>query len=617
MELKDKLKRVPQLPGVYFFRNARGTIIYIGKARILRNRVRSYFQNTKSKDSKTRLLVKNIADLEWLVVRDEVEALLTEANLIREHRPRFNISLKDDKTFPYIQITAEPFPRVKIIRMKNIPRDGSTYFGPYTEVKRLRATMRALHNVFPLRSCDYLIDAESIAAGKIKLCLDYHIKRCEGPCEGLVSQEHYEEMIRQVIRFLRGRSDQLRSYLVSEMERASADLRFEDALRFRNQLDAVENFTRKQKKVTADFTDRDVLVVASENTYGTGVVLRVRNGFYLGREKFDLKIVEGTPAAEIVSRFLHQYYSATEDIPKEILLEMEIEDLKVVETWLQGRKGSKVTLLVPQKGEKKKLVRICRSNADLLLGEIRLRKLKRRELLPKPVTILQEDLGLAVPPRRIEAFDNSNIQGTHPVASMVCFIDGKPRKSEYRKFNIKTVTGPDDFESMYEVVKRRYSRVKRENGPLPDLILIDGGKGQLRFAYRALQELKLEYLSVIGLAKRLEEVYKPGMSEPQNIPKTSPGLFLLRKIRDEAHRFAISFHREKRAGAMTRSALEEVSGLGKKRIQRIWKEYNSLAELKNAAAEEISMKAGVPMKVAVALCQKLAEKYSADSKGVS
>lgn len=608
MELKDKLKRVPPLPGVYFFRNTRGTIIYIGKALVLRNRVRSYFQNTKNKDSKTRLLVKNIADLEWLVVRDEVEALLTEANLIREHRPRFNISLKDDKTFPYIQVSAEPFPRIKLIRMKTIPRDGSTYFGPYTEVKRLRETMRVLHNVFPLRSCDYHLDAETITSGKIKLCLDYHIKRCEGPCEGLVSREHYAEMIRQVIRFLRGRNDQLRSYLIDKMNRASANLRFEEALRFRNQLDAVEKFTQRQKKVTADFADRDVLVVAYENTYGTGVVLRIRNGFYLGREKFDLKIVDGTPATEIVSRFLHQYYSATEDIPKEILLEMKIEDLNVVETWLRGRRGNKVTVLVPQKGEKRKLVRICRSNADLLLGEIRLRKLKRRELLPKPVTVLQEDLGLAVPPRRIEAFDNSNIQGTHPVASMVCFIDGKPCKSEYRKFDIKTVTGSDDFESMYEVVKRRYERVKREHLPLPDLILIDGGKGQLSFAYRALKELKLEYLPVIGLAKRLEEVYKPGMSEPQNIPKTSPGLFLLRRVRDEAHRFAISFHREKRARAMTRSVLEEVAGLGEKRIQKIWQAYNSLADLKNATAAEVSTKVGIPMKIAAALCEKLAKK---------
>ncbi len=608
MNLKDKLKNLPKLPGVYFFRNAKGEIIYIGKALVLRNRVRSYFQNTKNKDSKTRLLVKNIADLEWLVVRDEVEALLTEANLIRRHRPRFNISLKDDKSFPYIQITNEPFPRVQIIRMKHILKDGSTYFGPYTEVKRLRETMRALHNVFPLRSCDYRIDDETIAAGKIKLCLDYHIKRCEGPCEGLVSQEHYARMIRQVVRFLRGRSDPLRASLTAEMERASSDLRFEDALRYRNQLEAVEKFTQRQKKITADFADRDVLVAVSEDNYGMGVVLRIRNGFYLGREKFDLKNVEGHSSAELLSHFLRQYYSSTAEIPKEILLEEEIAEQAVMETWLRGRRGKKVSILIPQKGEKKKLVRICRSNADLLLGETRLRKLKRRELLPKPLTVLQEDLGLTVPARRIEAFDNSNIQGMHPVASMVCFIDGKPRKSEYRKFDIKTVTGADDFESMYEVVKRRYSRVKRENRPLPDLILIDGGKGQLRFAYKALTELKLDYLPIIGLAKRLEEVYKPGMSAPQNIPKASPGLFLLRAIRDEAHRFAITFHRQKRARAMTRSILEEVKGLGEKRIRRIWKAYSSLSELKQATVSELHARAGIPEKTAERLLILLKDK---------
>jgi len=605
MSLEDKLKQLPKAPGVYYFFDNKDNIIYIGKAKILRNRVRSYFQNTKNRDSKTRLLVKNIADLEWLVVRDEVEAFLTEANLIRKHRPRFNINLKDDKTFPYIQITNEPFPRVQIMRTKTIPRDGSRYYGPYTEVKKLRETMKVLHEVFPLRTCDFYLDDEVIAEGKVKLCLDYHIKRCDGPCEGLISQQDYNNVVQEIIQFLRGRNDDIRANLMQKMKKASEELRFEDAARLRNQLEAVERFTRRQKKISADFADRDVLVAAHEDNYGVGVVLRIRNGFYMSREKFDLKIIEGSSEDEIMSQFLRHYYSSTNDIPKEILIECSVIEEKLLRVWLTDRSDHAVNIHVPERGEKKKLIRICRTNADLLLGEIRLRKAKRRELVSKPVSVLQDDLNLEVPPRRIEAFDNSNIQGSHPVASMVCFIDGKPKKTEYRKFKIKTVTGIDDFESMYEVVKRRYTRVVKENKPLPDLILVDGGKGQLGFAVKALGELKLDYVPVIGLAKKLEEVFRPGLAEPQNIAKTSPGLFLLRNIRDEAHRFAITFHRNQRAKAMTKSLLEEVPGLGSKRIKSIWQEYNSLKELKSDSAEEIKKRTGIPLTAAKEILKHL------------
>ncbi len=605
MSIQDKLSQLPKSPGVYFFKNARDEIIYIGKAKVLRNRVRSYFQSTKNKDSKTRLLVSNIADLEWLVVRDEVEAFLTESNLIKEHKPRFNLSLKDDKSFPYIQITNEPYPRVQIVRMKKFTRDGHRYFGPYTEVKRLRETMYVIHRIFPLRTCEYYIDDKTIKQGKIKVCLDYHIQRCEGPCEGLVSQENYDLMIQQIILFLRGRNDDVKNYLKANMQSASEEQRYEDAARFRNQLESVIHFTRKQKKVGSDFTDRDIIVISSESNYGVAVVLRVRNGFFLGREKFNLNLADGTPLPEIGAQFFRQYYSTTDDIPAELLLETDLEEREQNREWFSKIHGRSLKIKIPERGEKKNLVKICRKNAELLLSEIRLRKEKRKELVPKSVLQLQEDLQMKAPPRRIDAFDNSNIQGTHPVASLVCFMDGKPRKSEYRKYNIKTVSGIDDFESMYEVVKRRYTRVLEEKKPLPDLVLIDGGKGQLRFAKKALDELKLDYLEVIGLAKRLEEVFKPGLSEPQNISKTSPGLFLLRKVRDEAHRFAITFHREKRSKSMIKSKLDDIPGLGKTRIQAIWKNYKSINELASDSADDIKLKTGIPLKIAEKILEEL------------
>ncbi len=598
MSIHEKLKQVPDAPGVYFFYDQSGEIIYIGKAKVLKNRVRSYFQSVDKKDAKTQTLVKNAVDLEWMVVRDEVEALLTETNLIKEHRPRYNIFMKDDKTFPYIQITNEPYPRVSIVRIKNLKKDGHKYFGPYTDTRFLRETLNAIHKIFPLRTCDYTIDDEVIRKKKIKVCLDYHIKRCEGPCEGLVSHSKYGDMINRIERFIRGRNDDVKKYLSERMAMASENLLFEDAARYRDQLNAVIQFTRKQKKVSQDFTDRDILVVAAESTYGIGVVMRVRNGLFLGREKFNMKIHNAEATPENLAGFFKQYYSSTEDIPQEILLENIIPEKEELETWLGGRCNRRVKILTPVRGEKRKLVEICRRNADLLLGEIRLKKIKMREVISKPVQQLQEDLSLKVPPRRIEAFDNSNIQGSNPVASMVCFIDGKPYRSQYRRYHIKTVDGIDDFKSMHEVVSRRYSRQLREKKPLPDLILIDGGKGQLSAAWMVLQSMDLSYIPIVGLAKRLEEVFIPGVSDPQNIPKTSPGLFLLRQIRDEAHRFAVTFHRELRDKAMTRSGFTAIPGMGEKRVKKLWSEYKTVRAIASAGEDEIRRKIGIPIHTA-------------------
>ena len=601
MDIQQKLSQIPKSPGVYFFRDGKGEIIYIGKAKVLKNRVRSYFNSPKGKDPKTLVMVKNIADLEWLVMRSEVEALLTEANLIKEHKPRYNVFLKDDKTFPYIRITNEPYPRVEIIRQKNLTKDDHNYFGPYTDAGYLREILRVIHKIFPLRTCTYFIDDNTIQAGKIKICLDYHIKRCDGPCEGLVTEKEYGDMINQIKGFLKGQNGEIKSYLQTQMDSSSKNMKYEEAARYRDQLNAVIQFTRKQKKASQDFKDRDVVAVSAENSYGVGVVMRIRNGHIMGREKFNLKVHDPDSHATNLSQFMLQYYSSTIDVPEEVLVECIFDEIVEYEKWLKGIRKKRVQILVPERGEKLKLVEISKRNSDLLLGELRLKQAKRKELLTKPVLQLQEDLGMEVPPRRIEAFDNSNIQGSNPVAGMVCFVDGKPRKSEYRKFHIKTVDGIDDFASMHEVVNRRYTRQLDEKNPLPDLILIDGGKGQLSAAKSALDALGLGYVPVIGLAKRLEEVFKPGMSEPQNIVKTSPGLHLLRAIRDEVHRFAITFHRKTRKKDMTKSIFEDIPGMGKKRIQKLWQEFESLEVIQNASINELKKKTGFSEKLCEAI----------------
>ena len=597
MILKDKLKQVPKLPGVYFFRDKKSKIIYIGKAKILRNRVRSYFNKKQNQDHKTLVMVKNIHDLEWIVVRSEVEALLAEANLIKEHKPRYNVFLKDDKTFPYIRVTNEPYPRVEIIRQKNLTKDNHNYFGPYTDAGYLREVLRVLHKIFPIRTCTYYIDDKSISSQKIKICLDYHIKRCDGPCEGLVSQADYSDMIKQVILFLKGRNKGVQDYLSKQMYESSSAENFEDAARYRDQLNAVLSFTQKQKKIGQDFMDRDIIVVSAENNYGIGLVMRIRNGHIIGREKLYIQVYNNDDYKTILSQFILQYYSSTVDIPEEILVEYNFDQIDEYIGWLKSVRKKKVSIIIPKKGEKLNLVEMSKRNAELLLGEIRLKKAKRKELVVKPILHLQDDLGMEISPIRIEAFDNSNIHGSNPVAGMVTFINGKPKKSEYRKFHIKTVKGIDDFASMHEVVSRRYSRQIKENKSLPDLILIDGGKGQLSAAKSALDSLGLGYITIIGLAKRLEEVYKPGVSDPQNISKTSPGLYLLRKIRDEVHRYAITFHRKIRDKSMMKSIFDDISGMGPKRVKKLWDSFKTLKDIQNSTKEEIHLKTGFPIKI--------------------
>lgn len=599
LTLAEKLKRLPRDPGVYLFKNAADEIIYIGKAKVLRHRVRSYFQSPDKKDFKTRKMVPKITDLDWIVLASEVDALIAEQNLVRHHQPHYNIMLKDDKSYPFIQITKEPFPQVLLTR--KVKQDGSHYLGPYTDVKRLRETLQVLHKIFPIRTCTYHIDDQAITDKKYKVCLDYHIKRCLGPCAGFQSMADYREMVDQVVKFLQGRSDEIIAHLNVAMTNAADEMRFEDAARIRDQFQVIRHYARRQTLVANDLEDRDILAVEVASSYGIGVVLRVRKGKLIGKEKFNLVIADPVQVADNFFGFLKQYYSQADFIPPEIIIQQPVGEHAAIDEWLSDRTKHSVHMHFPQRGDKVRLLRLAQQNATLMLNEIKLKKAKRMELLPNSVERLQEDLGLEVPPRRIEGFDNSNIQGSHPVSSMVCFIDGKPRKGEYRKYNIKTVVGSDDYASMYEVITRRYTRVLEEGLPMADLVLIDGGKGQLSMAKAALNDLGLSYIAVFGLAKRLEEVFRPGHTEPLNIPKHSAGLSLLRRVRDEAHRFAITFHRQKRTKAMTTSVLDDIPGVGPKRIQAIWKVFSSLEELAHASADDIAAKAGLPLAVAEAV----------------
>ena len=589
-----QLKSVPTLPGVYQFKNKDNKIIYIGKAKNLKNRVRSYFQNQENKSSKINSMMKNAFDLEWIVVENEVEALLTEANLIKKHRPKYNVLMKDDKSYPYIQITNEPFPQVLLTR--KIKKDGSKYYGPYTDSRRLRTILQVMHKVFPIRSCSFYLDDTIIRKKKISLCLDYHIKRCEGPCEGLVSEKIYNGMINHVISFMKGNTDKIEKYIESKMLIASKSRLYEDAARYRDQLNAVNGFSSKKSQIRSNYDDRDIFALASKNNIGIMVIIRIRNGFIYSREKISLQNLFGTDA-DTFKTVITRFYMDSNLIPPLISLPKKPTNDNDLLNLLIKERGEKVRFEYPKIGEKSKELAITLKNAELLLNEWIIKRTKYKEQVPNILSQLQNDLNLEVPPKNIEGFDISHLGGTNTVASMVSFINGKPQKNNYRKFNIKSVKKIDDFASIREVVFRRYSRLKKENASFPDLILIDGGKGQLNMATSALRDLGLDYIPVIGIAKRLEEIFIPGNPDAQIIHKDSSGLVLLKRIRDEAHRFAISFQRNKRNKSMLESPLLKIDGVGEKTVQKLFIEFDGLEELAYLKPDIISMKTGLSKKL--------------------
>lgn len=593
--LKNRISNVPKKPGVYQFINDKGEIIYIGKAKDLRVRVRSYFQKNKYQTPKNQSMIKRISDLDWIVVSSEVEALLTEANLIKENRPHYNINLKDDKSFPYIRITKESYPRIFITR--EIIKDGSRYFGPYTDVYVLRRSLKAVHKIFPIRSCDFILDKKTIQSLKVDLCLDYHIKKCDGPCQGLVSKKEYNKMIKRVVSFLQGRTTETELYINDQMSKAANETRYEDAAMYRDQLNAIKKFKDRQRKVAADFDDRDVIALSRKENMCVSVIVRIRNGRIHSREKISMNISDETDS-DIIALVITQFYLNSDFIPK-VLNVSDIPTNKAqLKYWLKEKRNGSIEIKIPIRGDKAREIRLAQQNAKLLLGEWIINRKKRRELIPKMIQQLQDDLQLNIPPRRIEAFDISHLGGEDTVASMVCFIDGNAKKSEYRKYKIKGVNGIDDFAAIREVVLRRYKRLKDKKLSYPDLILIDGGKGQLNMAVSALRDLGLDYLLVIGLAKRLEEVFIPGNSDAQSIPKNSPGLILLRKIRDEAHRFAIKYQKQRRNKKVRESIFDSVDGMGPKRIQALLSSFEGIENIANADTSIIAKKANIPLKIA-------------------
>ncbi len=583
--LESKLKYLPDNPGVYQFLNNNGKVIYVGKARNLKNRVRSYFHNGVT-SPKTAALVSKINDVQLIVTDNEIEALVLENNLIKDLKPRYNVNLKDDKSYPYIKVTKEPYPRIYPTR--RVIKDGAKYFGPYTDVKNMKSSLRMINQIFKIRSCKLNIDQESIDKKKFKVCLDYHIKKCDGPCEGLISEIAYNEMVNEVTKVLKGRTDDLIKELNLRMQKNVEELEFEKAAELRDRINQLQVISNKQKVVSDDFEDRDIISIAFEGKDSACSIFNIRSGKIVGKKQLKLGIEEGEELPDIYEAAVRFYYSEMVEIPKEIVMETEPADMETLLNWLNLRSTRKTKFVIPKRGNLLSLVKMCKENANLQLKEIQLQKMKNEGHVPYVLKALQRDLRLNVLPKKIECFDISNLQGTDTVASMVVFEDGKPKKSLYRKFIIKTVEGPDDFSSMREVINRRYSKLMAENQPLPELIMVDGGKGQLSSAVEILDELGFNNYNIIGLAKRLEEVFFPGNSEPESIPKTSSGLKLLQQVRDEAHRFAITFHRVRRSKRTFTTELTDIKGIGNLTAQTLLKEIGSIEEIKNSDIEKLS-----------------------------
>ena len=592
--LKDKLKNLPINPGVYQYFNAAGKIIYVGKAINLRNRVRSYFQLNRPVDAKTKALVKKIADLEIIVTDSEAEALILEDTLIKKHKPRYNIMLRDDKTYPYVRVTNEAYPRVFVTR--KVIRDGSKYYGPFTEVRNLKQMLRTIRTIFQLRSCDLKLTEENVKTGKFKVCLDYHIKKCEGPCDNLISKAKYADNIKNAIQIINGKTIELEKYLENEMAKLSEDMRFEEAAIMRNRLITLRDYSNTQKMVSVEQIDRDVFGLARIDDLACTIVLKIRDGKLIGKRHFIITNAIDKIDEEIIETTIEKWYMETEFIPKEIFLPCPPEQEEFINDWLKRKKGKTVEIFVPKLGDKKKIVNMAAINAEFQLREYMIAMSKKEQTASRAVLSLQRDLRMSKPPVRIECFDNSHIQGSELVSSMVSFFDGKPKKSDYRKFKIRTVGQNNDFASMQEVVRRRYTRVIEEKTALPDLIIIDGGKGQLSSSVEILTELGIiDKVTIISLAKRLEEVFVPGNSEPIMLPRTSSSLKLIQHLRDEAHRFAITFHRSLRDKRTLQTELTEIEGIGEKTAQRLLIKFGSVEGIRKSTKEDLIAEIGTKL----------------------
>ena len=617
----QRLRNLPQTPGVYLYRDANHTILYVGKSKSLRDRVRSYFGSPKGLSTKTRRLVQHIADFEIITTDTELEALLLEMNLIKQHRPRYNVLLKDDKTYPYIKITNETWPRV--IRVRKVLDDGAVYFGPFAKSSSVYATIELLNKMFAFRMCkDDLFNKHQ---RKGRPCLYFDIKRCLGPCvPGLTSREAYDTAIEQVKLFLSGRPEQILRDLKHRMEQAAENLRFEQAAYLRDQLKAVERVLERQKVMSTAATDQDVIAFARDEGKAVVQVFYIRGGKLIGSEPFTLQGTDEEDAQALMGSFMTQFYDSAASIPPNILLADYPEECQIIEEWLEKKGGHKVSINVPRRGQKKDLVDLAARNATQTLEQLRLQWLNTEQRATAALTQIRDVLDLPELPRRIECYDISNTQGTNSVGSMVVFENGEPAKKHYRRFKIKTVTGSNDVASIKEVLQRRFARAD-EDGPaaegpatiaaatkapdetwtsLPDLVLIDGGIGQVNAAAAVLAEQGFDAIPVVGLVKGDHKGHlpygfiQPGNSTPITVEQNSPALHLAQRIDEEAHRFAINYHRKLRSKGMTRSIMEDIPGVGPKRKKTLLQAFGSLDGIRNASIEEIAALPGMTRKVA-------------------
>ncbi len=593
----ERLSAVPDRPGVYLMKDANGKVLYVGKASVLRNRIRSYFQKSAGLSPKIRRMVSRVEDFEFIVTESDQEAFLLESNLIKRHKPHFNARLKDDKSYPFIKIdTTEDFPQVYITR--KVKDDGARYFGPYASAGSVRRTLALLKKLFPYRSC-----TKVITGNDERPCLDYHIHRCVGPCIGAIDKFGYSEVIDQVILFMEGRTDRVTRTIRRRMHEAANCLEFERAAVLRDQLTAIERVQEGQKVLHISSESVDVVASATLSNESLVEVFFIRQGKLIGRDNF---LMEGTADEEpgqTLSSFLRQFYAANPYVPRTVLTPCSPDEQEAIEVWLTKRREGRVQIRVPKRGEKRRLVAMVQENAESGLEQLKLKQSSTTNF-QEALEELQEALNLPRPPRRIECYDISNIQGTDPVGSMIVFEDGKARKADYRRFRIKGVTGVDDYLMMREVLSRRFRRYqRREEGSEawtkhPDLVLIDGGKGHLGAALQVFLELGIDTVPLASLAKENEELFVPHTPEPITLSRNSPALFLVQRARDEAHRFAVTFHRQRRSKGSVKSAMDLVPGIGPKRRKLLLRRFGSVAAVRDASLEDIAAVSGMTVTLA-------------------
>ncbi len=589
--IESILSTLPDHPGVYIMHDAQGTVIYVGKAISLKNRVRQYFRSHKNHSAKVIAMVQKIADIEYILTDTEMEALVLESNLIKRFRPHYNILLKDDKHFPYIRVDLnEPYPRLEVVR--RVQNDGAKYFGPFLAAGTLTDVLDAVAQNFPLRTCKK--DILRAQKRHERPCLNYQIGRCSAPCANKISREDYATLIHQVTAFLQGRYDELVAELRRRMMAASEAMEYEQAARWRDRMQAVERVIQRQKAAVASLAERDVFALGRLDGDGVIQAFGMRDGKLVQSQQFSFENIEQESDADVLTAFLQQYYSSTNSVAKEVLIPMELPDQALLEQWLSELRGAKVELHAPLRGEKKKLVELAEENAMETLEKRKLRREREYDRHEGAMEELAQAIGLAKAPVRMECYDISHTQGVDNVASMVVTIDGRPARKAYRRFKIKSVEGADDFKSMYEVITRRLNRAmepdeasQKSFGELPDLIVIDGGRGQLNAAMNAMESLGFA-IPMIGLAKQIEEIYLPDVQETIILPRKSPALHALQRIRDEAHRFAITYHRSLRANRDLQSELDQISGIGKVRKKALLTEFKTIEQMRQATEEELA-----------------------------